>query len=72
MQSEKYPARLNVRLDDKLRSRIEAAAKASRRSLNAEICHRIEQAFIEAASNHFGREQFRDAPDRALNLAVIA
>ena len=37
------PARLNVRLDDKLRSRIEAAAQASRRSLNAEICHRIEQ-----------------------------
>jgi predicted HicB family RNase H-like nuclease len=41
------PARLNVRLDDKLRSRIEAAAQASRRSMNAEICHRIEQAFIE-------------------------
>jgi predicted HicB family RNase H-like nuclease len=40
-------ARLNVRLDDKLRSRIEAAARASRRSMNAEICHRIEQAFIE-------------------------
>ena len=43
----KQPARLNVRLDDKLRSRIEAAAQASRRSMNAEICHRIEQAFIE-------------------------
>jgi Arc-like DNA binding domain len=41
------PARLNLRLDDKLRSRIEAAAQASRRSMNAEICHRIEQAFIE-------------------------
>jgi predicted HicB family RNase H-like nuclease len=41
------PARLNVRLDDKLRSRIKAAAQASRRSMNAEICHRIEQAFIE-------------------------
>jgi predicted HicB family RNase H-like nuclease len=41
------PARLNVRLDDELRSRIEAAAQASRRSMNAEICHRIEQAFIE-------------------------
>jgi predicted HicB family RNase H-like nuclease len=37
------PARLNVRLDDKLRSRIEAAAQASRRSMNAEICHRIER-----------------------------
>ena len=41
------PARFNVRLDDKLRSRIEAAAQASRRSMNAEICHRIEQAFVE-------------------------
>jgi len=41
------PARFNVRLDDELRSRIEAAAQASRRSMNAEICHRIEQAFIE-------------------------
>jgi predicted HicB family RNase H-like nuclease len=41
------PARLNVRLDDELRSRIEAAAQASQRSMNAEICHRIEQAFIE-------------------------
>jgi predicted HicB family RNase H-like nuclease len=41
------PARLNVRLDGELRSRIEAAAQASRRSLNAEICHRIERAFIE-------------------------
>jgi hypothetical protein len=41
------PARLNVRLDDELRSRIEAAAQASRRSMNAEICYRIEQAFIE-------------------------
>ena len=41
------PARLNVRLDDKLRSRIEAAAHASRRSMNAEIYHRIEQAFIQ-------------------------
>jgi len=41
------PARLNVRLDDELRSRIEAAAQVSRRSMNAEICHRIEQAFIE-------------------------
>jgi predicted HicB family RNase H-like nuclease len=41
------PARLNVRLDDKLRSRIETAAQASRRSMNAEICHRIEQAFIQ-------------------------
>ena len=45
------PARLNVRLDDKLRSRIEAAAQASRRSLNAEICHRIEQAFVEQPPN---------------------
>jgi Arc-like DNA binding domain len=44
-------ARLNVRLDDKLRSRIEAAAQASRRSMNAEICHRIEQAFIEQRSD---------------------
>ena len=41
------PARFNVRLDDELRTRIEAAAQASRRSMNAEICHRIEQAFIE-------------------------
>jgi predicted HicB family RNase H-like nuclease len=41
------PARFNVRLDDKLRSRIEAAAHAARRSMNAEICHRIEQAFVE-------------------------
>jgi predicted HicB family RNase H-like nuclease len=41
------PARFNVRLDDNLRSRIEAAAQASRRSMNAEICHRIEQAFIQ-------------------------
>jgi predicted HicB family RNase H-like nuclease len=45
------PARLNVRLDDELRSRIEAAAQASRRSMNAEICHRIEQAFIEQRSD---------------------
>jgi predicted HicB family RNase H-like nuclease len=45
--SQQQPARFNVRLDDELRSRIEAAAQASRRSMNAEICHRIEQAFIE-------------------------
>jgi predicted HicB family RNase H-like nuclease len=45
--NQQQPARFNVRLDDKLRSRIEAAAQASRRSMNAEICHRIEQAFVE-------------------------
>jgi Arc-like DNA binding domain len=43
--NRQQPARLNVRLDDELRSRIETAAQASRRSMNAEICHRIEQAF---------------------------
>jgi predicted HicB family RNase H-like nuclease len=51
MHSDKRPARLNVRLDDKLRSRIETAAGASRRSLNAEICHRIEQAFVAQRPN---------------------
>jgi hypothetical protein len=51
MHSDKQPARLNVRLDDKLRSHIEAAAQASRRTMNAEICHRIEQAFLEQRSD---------------------
>jgi len=46
-EKDRRPARLNVYLDPALRIRIEAAAQASRRSMNAEICHRIEQAFIE-------------------------
>ena len=54
------PARLNVRLDEELRSRVEAAAQASRRSMNAEICHRIKQAFIEQNSN----SRKRKAPAR--------
>ena len=57
------PARLNVRLDDKLRSRIEAAAQASRRSMNAEICHRIEQAFI-ARTNSISRRPAKKMPGR--------
>jgi predicted HicB family RNase H-like nuclease len=49
--NQQRPARLNVRLGHELRSRIEAAAEASRRSMNAEICHRIERAFIEQRSD---------------------
>jgi hypothetical protein len=48
---ERRPARLNIRLDDELRGRIEAAAQASRRSMCAEICFRIEQAFVEQRSD---------------------
>ena len=54
--NRQQPARLNVRLDEKLRSRIEAAAQASRRSMNAEICHRIEHAFADTcwgSTSHF-------------------
>jgi predicted HicB family RNase H-like nuclease len=48
---QRRPARFTVRLDHKLRNIIETAAEASRCSLNAEICHRIERAFIEQRSD---------------------
>ena len=46
-RSAKVSDRFNIRIDERLRSRIKAAAQASRRTMNAEICHRIEQAFIQ-------------------------
>jgi len=45
--NDRRPDRFNIRLDSRLRAIVQAAAEASRRSMNAEICHRIEQAFIE-------------------------
>ena len=59
------PARFNVRLDDELRSRIEAAAQASRRSMNAEICHRIEQAFIEQLPDAATARRWQKSRERA-------
>ena len=42
----KSPIRLNVRFDDdKLRSQVEAAAKSSLRTLNAEIVYRLKTTF---------------------------
>lgn len=41
----KTPSRLNVRLDDELRNRIQAAARSSLRSMNSEILFRLKHSF---------------------------
>jgi len=41
---------LNVRLPDDLHGRLRAAAERERRSLNAEILHRLERSFVPRAS----------------------
>jgi predicted HicB family RNase H-like nuclease len=55
--NDRRPDRFNIRLDGRLRAIVQAAAEASRRSMNAEICHRIEQAFIRAEGARSGQEQ---------------
>ena len=44
----KVKARLNVRFDDELRSRVEAAARSSLRSMNSEIIYRLKTSFERA------------------------
>lgn len=52
-EKSKTPSRLNVRLENELRGRIESAARLSLRSMNSEIIFRLKQSFerIEQATS---------------------
>lgn len=60
--------RFNLRFPPQLRERLEAAAKASTRSLHAEILFRLEQSFnTEAAEAALKREEILRLVNEAID-----